>query len=594
MKTPSKWLLLSSLITCLTLSVGCTSDLDTGPSEPASSSEGAETARLELTTDVLADTDLGGVRYTVTQVDCNTGDPIVPGYTESVDVDLADMYIPGGNGTFEDTPYDADSQHLFADQYFDLAPGCYDVLVEPLQANGDLSRDCWSAHRNAVEVFASSTTELLLIMQCRGEDNGGLDVIATANHPPRIDDLQFEPSKFTCEERTRVCLTISDPDSDPLDVAWNVGPGAQVTATSQQTGDDGQIVACATIQSSTPGSYDVTATVFDLGYNANGDLVAIEELLIAQGDPHPSRATLSFPIHMISGEDCIDDGDNNDVGHNADAGQPGDTGDDNGSDDAGGSDTGDAGDAGDDDACDCPDGYTVNAAGDGCENLEVVAPNQTYLTFNVCSGDTNDRYSKLGAKYPNGYQETNAFFGQTWTTSDGRLNDIGVWGCPGALPGGSSYPGEWIGFSTCIDAPSDGEYIIGIAADNRVRFHVDGTLEFTLDNDNVENFENWWMIPISLTAGPHVIELEGFNDGGDAAFGADIYGPFPAGSLPNDAAMAAADVENNIIFSTANMLGQQFEIGSDSGFSCPDGYFANSCGPTLECTRLLEVECLPE
>jgi hypothetical protein len=544
MKSLTKFVLLFSL--CLT--VGCSSAVDSDETPAASSDEAVETARLELTTDVLADTDLGGVRYTVTQVDCNTGAPVTPGYTESVDVDLADMYIPGGNGTFEDAPYDADSQHLFADQYFDLAPGCYDVLAEPIQENGDLSEDCWSAHQDGVEVFASSTTEILLIMQCRGEDNGGLDVIASANHPPQVDDLQFEPSKFTCEEQTRVCVTVSDPDSDPTEVTWEIAAGAQIVTTTQQTNADGETVACATIESSTPGTYQVTATVLDLGYNANGDLVPIEDLLVAQGDPHPSRATLKFPVHMLSEEACID-------------------------------------------TCECPDGFQLSVNGDSCVRTDTVAATYSGSSFSVCRGDINTNYTALGAQYPNGLVETNTFWGDSYNNPNSRLNTIGVWACNASGAGGTQPIDEWIGFSSCIEAPAAGDYLVGMGADNQIRFSVDGNLVFSKTGNSVANFRYWWMTPVTLSAGSHIIELEGRNNGSDAAFGAEIYGPFPAGSLSTDANMAAADAENNIIFSTGDMLGQNFHTGENSGYICPDGYAVNMCGEKPACTQTEEVAC---
>ncbi|MFP4597639.1 MAG: hypothetical protein ACOC9J_05065 [Persicimonas sp.] len=544
MKSLTKGLLVLSL----GLAVGCSSAVDPAEDPAAASNDGAETAGLALTTDVLADTDLGGVSFTVTEVDCTTGDPIVPANTETADIDLADMYIPGGNGTFEDSPYDADSQHLFADQYFDLAPGCYDVLVEPIQANGDPSEDCWSAHQDGVQVFPSTTTEILLIMQCRGEETGGLDVIASVNHPPQIDDLQFEPSKFTCEEQTRVCLTISDPDSDPMDVVWTTGSSdAQVISTSQQTDADGNTIACATIESSTPGSYDIKATVYDLGYDDNGNLVPIEDLLAAQGDPHPSHAAIKFPFHVLSEEDCI---------------------------------------------CECPEGFDLNADGDGCVRIDTVEATYNGTTHRVCEGDDIASYTGHGARYPDGSTQQNAFFGQTWQTSDGRLNDIGVWACDASGNGWSNPVDEWIGFSHCLEVPADGDYLVGMAGDNQIRFSVDGNLVFSKTGTSTDNFSYWWMNAVTLTAGTHIIELEGRNNGSYAAFGADIYGPFPAGSLSNSAAMAAADVENNILFSTENMLGQAFETGENSGYSCPDGYAVNMCGQKPMCTQVIEKECL--
>jgi|GEM_PF-1551873 len=546
MKNYTKYLALL----CLALTVGCSEAVEHAPTQTPTTNPVFDTATLALSIDVLADTDLGGVRFTVTEVDCLSGAPVLPAHVETADVDLADMFIPGGNGTFEDAPYDANSEHLFADQYFDLAPGCYDVLVEPLQANGELSEDCWSAHRDAVPVFAGSTTEILLIMQCGGKETGGLDIIATANHAPQIDDLQFEPSKFTCDDSTRVCLTVSDPDSDPLTVSWHTVPGAQIISTSLETNADGETIACATIYAAEPGTYQVAANVLDMGYDASGNLVSIEELLVAQGDPHPSRATLRFPVHMLSGEACI---------------------------------------------CECPEGFELNAAQDACERTVVTSVTSNGESLRVCAGDTHQNYSGGGARYPGGHIEANAFFGNSWTDpTNGRLNHVGVWACSGVAGQAGSQPtGEWIGFATCIDAPEAGDYLIGIGGDNRVRARVDGVFVSPLalrSNDATNNFNYWWMLPVSLSAGAHTFSLEGYNAGQYAAFGAEIYGPFPAGSLTNDAAMAAADVENNILFSTGNMLGGTF-LSASYGIGCPDGTSINACSDKLECVQTFIEEC---
>ena len=42
---------------------------------------------------------------------------------------------------------------------------------------------------------------------------------------------------------------------------------------------------------------------------------------------------------------------------------------------------------------------------------------------------------------------------------------------------------EWIGFSRCINVPTDGEYLIGLAGDNRIRFAVNG--EMLIEKDNL-------------------------------------------------------------------------------------------------------------
>ena len=191
--------------------IGCVDDPETGTPD--------RTMGLALSADVLGSTDIAAVRFDVTEVACTPGNgDSVTGETWTATTDFEDMFLPGGIPTFEDKPYDADSSHMFADRYFLLPAGCYDVLVTPLDQAGADSSDCASAHQDGVEVVDGETTEILLISQCQGPARGGLDVIATINHPPEIDDLTFNPSKFvaTCEG-TVVCVTASDPDGDPLE-----------------------------------------------------------------------------------------------------------------------------------------------------------------------------------------------------------------------------------------------------------------------------------------------------------------------------------------------------------------------------------------
>ena len=97
------------------------------------------------------------------------------------------------------------------------------------------------------------------------------------------------------------------------------------------------------------------------------------------------------------------------------------------------------------------------------------------------------------------------------------------------------------------------------------------------------------MIP--LASGLNIIEMEGWNQSQAASFGADIYGPFPAGSIVDDATMSAADYQGNVLWSTLDMIGEPFSIGEASGYSCPDGFVVNLCGDAPTCTRIERVPC---
>ena len=109
---------------------------------------------------------------------------------------------------------------------------------------------------------------------------------------------------------------------------------------------------------------------------------------------------------------------------------------------------------------------------------------------------------------------------------------------------------EWIGFSKCINVSADGEYLIGLAGDNRIRFAVNGEMLIEKNTSNTENFNYWWVYKVNLTAGDNTIVLEGKNDGSIASFGCDIVGPFPTGTFVDE--VSFQDIDNNGISINGN------------------------------------------
>ncbi len=130
---------------------------------------------------------------------------------------LEEMTLPGGIAKFEDEPFDSDSEHQFADAYFTLEAGCYNVKTIPLKKEKSRNDKCQKARASSVEVEDGTTEEILLINQCEGKKRGGLDVISAINHPPHIKKLKYRPSKFLqCKDRGAICYTAKDPDGDPM------------------------------------------------------------------------------------------------------------------------------------------------------------------------------------------------------------------------------------------------------------------------------------------------------------------------------------------------------------------------------------------
>lgn len=489
---------------------------------------------LHLRSDILADTDVAGMAYTVTGVDCATGQALDPPLVIEARKDLEDVLLPGGHPGFEDAPFDAASEHLFADN-FELVPaGCYDVAVQPIDAAGEPSVDCAAARASGVEVLDGQTTEILLINQCRNDPMGGLDAIAALNHAPQLLDVRYDPSKFTCGDSTRICVTASDPDTDPLQLTVGAPEGVAVALDPAETDEAGVFTQCATITVPAPGEYTLDLAVFDLMHDARGELITIESIVAAAGQTSHDR--IAVPVHAMAAEACV---------------------------------------------CECPAGFEMAADGQRCERFAEVDAEFQGVEVRVCEGDDLDQFGAHGARFPGGLEVQNAFFGDGFDNPAGRLNAVGIWACGGQED-------EWIGFSACIEIDEPGEYVVGLAGDDRARLRVDGVHIFSQVDPGPRA---WWMVPVRLDAGTHTIELQGYDFGVAATLGAEIYGPFPVGSTVDDAAMAALDYENNIVWSTNDQLGGVFDSGERSGYACPEGFGLNLCGDVPTCTVREQRAC---
>lgn len=522
-------------------------------------------AGLALTVDLLGETDIARISYTVTGVDCATGLPLDPLQQQTVVRDLEDLLIPGGNPGFENRPFDAASGHLFADSFFWLPEGCYDVLAQPLQESGEPSADCSPAQQNNVLVEDGQTTEIMLISQCQGDGAGGLDVITAINHAPEISNVQYEPSKFTCEDVTTICVTASDVDNDPVRVDWAVLAGdAQIISEEERELEDGSVQSCATFQLAGPGDYQVSATVFDLGYDSNGNLVTIQDLLKEGGSRVTSNDVINLPIHAMSADACVG-------------------------------------------LCECPEGFTFNEATEQCERFQTVEVINNNAQVNVCAPETiNINYGALGVRFPGAdpndinddtVLNTNPFFGPTNLTNGGfntpngsRVQQIGIWACDAEGNPTAAPTQEWIGFASCVQVPEAGEYVVGISGDNRVRVTLNGTQIFSNDS-GFDAYRHMWMVPVQLPAGSSIIEIEGLNEGGPAILASEIYGPFAVGSTANDTSLAGLDYANSVIWSTGDQLGGAFLLGEDSGLQCEDGFALDICQERAVCTRTEVLAC---
>lgn len=448
--------------------------------------------------------------------------------------------------------------HPFADLLALVPPGDCVVTATPMQDPDTPSEDC-APVTAAFTVFPGQTTELTLMAECRSEPDGAVDIAVGLNDAPQILDLVLKPGKFICVgEKLPIYLDAIDPNGDAILIEWEVTGWPEAPA---------------------PGDFSLTpATGADVTFV--GNTVGPYEITVTVTDSYGSTTSLSFPVHALPCEVCCETAigwtivptdecpPNQQVAFELC-----------------------------EDSCACPDGYDPTPDGSQCVSTDTVAATGS-ASLEVCAGRDHFNYGAYGANYPGGTIVPNTFWGpgvlsDSDPNNDGRLNTIGVWACDN-VPGDflDNPVGEWIGFSVCLDIAEAGDYMVGMAADNQARFYInnDPIPTLSLLGNSVNNFRYWWLEVVTLAAGPNIITLEGRNNGQIAAYGAEISGPFTAGSLSSDAAMIAADYEGNLIWSTGDMIGQSFTIGETSGYQCPDGYVLSTCGDP-ECILIDYVDC---
>jgi hypothetical protein len=226
-----------------------------------------QTGRIRVSLNIAAAEGIGAVRFDVSQ------NGMV----------VASSTVPIAAGSPDGSAGDGAADPL-ADAFFVLAPGAYDVVVTPLDNEGQPNRTCAPA-TGKVTVIAGATQEITLTLRCNHGANGGLDVVVTTDDVPVITGLTFDPSKFThvCQP-VKISVAAAAASNEPLTYSWQVisqpqmatpAPGSQSLLVSQGP--------TATFDSSTAGDY---------------------VLLVMVSSPAKSVAMLSFPVHVLDGPGC--------------------------------------------------------------------------------------------------------------------------------------------------------------------------------------------------------------------------------------------------------------------------------------------------
>lgn len=173
--------------------------------------------------------------------------------------------------------------HVVADCMFVVEPGRYRVEeLSAISASGRALDCCDSSDfPRSIRVRESETTELGGVIECDLENNGGLDIYATVNTPPVIEDLDIEPSKFaaTCAP---IALSVDavDQEGDLLTYDWAV---VQFPANAEfELNEQGDT---ALFRAETLGDYTLRVTATD---------------------EFGASAWLTFPLHIVEegDEDC--------------------------------------------------------------------------------------------------------------------------------------------------------------------------------------------------------------------------------------------------------------------------------------------------
>lgn len=300
--------------------------------------------------------------------------------------------------------------------------------------------------------------------------------------------------------------------------------------------------------------------------------------------------------------------------------------------------------------CVCPEGYTYNAALDLCQQVTIIpATPDTTDTYDIVQGDDNPAYAIYGsrlyddisstAQYPyNGFKDiiagsspenyivkatngtgallnvqqvssaSNDIFTSQNNDTLGRLNVASLWANDSNTPFGPWPNSTWITVKFCIELTETRQYVLGIGGDNQVKISINSLPAVNLwassDPSGVPNsgepepFRFWHMFPITLSAGSNVIELSGWNNSGDAAFGAEIY-DIPISTLTslmaNDT-ITPTDFENQyVVFSTKNLVSSPPLLiaapGETINWSCPEGYTLTDCYGVPSCVINNTVPC---
>lgn len=269
----------------------------------------------------------------------------------------------------------------------------------------------------------------------------------------------------------------------------------------------------------------------------------------------------------------------------------------------------------------CPVGYTLADDESYCYILEETEATPPTGSENAVS-QTSIGYNPYGALIFNlGFNSngtgtaTQISYGNTFwvngsgypsttgTLIDGVMNRGGIWS-------NTVFVGQQVGFSTCITVATDGIYYVGISCDDKALIQIDGQTIVDLDRaalgtyfrangyplavDAQMGYNFFYIYPVFLTSGVHVVEMIGVNTQGilpgNASLVCEVY---DLTSAEIQAATSYVDLGVGLLFSSKDYIGQPIQIGSGgTGYECPAGYSLQTCSSPYICRRIITTPIL--
>jgi len=271
--------------------------------------------------------------------------------------------------------------------------------------------------------------------------------------------------------------------------------------------------------------------------------------------------------------------------------------------------------------CTCPPGYELTSDGQSCiQEITAAAvfiqpqPVSVSPPYNVVYGSwgvrifKDNQWNLCGFPIQTGNSSfdyivrcelvptpcTSGSSGAFWKT---RLNTIGVWYLNNnQWPGSGNYPGTLCLCDT-INVATTKVYYLGIGGDNRISIKVNGQL--IVDNCGIVggsgsadttagNFKWWNIYPVTLNAGPNIIELCDTNLSTYGTLGCEIYDM----TLSQLTGVTNAN-QLNLVYSS-----QEYHTGGPregttfcSEWACPSGFAIDLSGDEPVCKQILYAPC---